>query len=660
MEENRNVEDNNIEHKNPSVEEETKEVDNPPIAKEIKEEKQDLAPVKNGKPGLIAALVLIVAVLGVALAYVLIFGLSGDKKDDKPTPTPIPQMTSGPVVTPDVTPSATTIPTDNIVEGELTVYERVEDGSLTIEKEKSDWAIPAFTIKTNSNNSEVLAVDGESFVLYRDGDIYLYNSKTKKSEKVNIDSNYKGYAIFSNEAGNKIIGIAYINSNETVGYYNVSLNKKLYDGKYKFYNMNQGSDYEAYYDNLNYTFNQINDSKIVIIDQKKVLLLDSTKEKVELSTEYDEGVVSPPYYATYKSGNKNIYTLESCVTEYCGIGTIYNDQFKEIYSGEVSVDLTSFYNEIVYLAERKESDKYAIKKIDLTGKNISSTDINGEIYMVYNNYAVYNKDSTIVVGNIDNNEIKEITKFESEWNFNEYESGYYTRKQLDNLGEKNKQEGLYIIIEYPDKDANGNYGMEYCYTPNKQLIEYPIKQEMGGRAKPVLYLYPEKETNVTVTFAHPEYLTTTYPKYINSWNVKVSPNGDMKDEDGKYYYALYWDEKRYNEATFHEGFYVESKDAIKFLEEKLSIIGLSDKERNEFIMYWLPVMEANKKNLVYFELTEERELGNKLIITPKPDSLLRVSIHIKKVNEKVSIKEQKLPTFKRIGFTAVEWGGMTY
>ena len=134
----------------------------------------------------------------------------------------------------------------------------------------------------------------------------------------------------------------------------------------------------------------------------------------------------------------------------------------------------------------------------------------------------------------------------------------------------------------------------------------------------------------------------------------------MKDKDGKYYYALYWDEKRYNEVDFHEGFYVEGKNAIKFLEEKLTYIGLNDKERNEFIMYWLPIMEKNGKNLIYFELTEEREANNKLMITPKPDSLLRVSIHIKKVNEKTNIKEQKLPTFKRTGFTAVEWGGMTY
>ena len=71
-------------------------------------------------------------------------------------------------------------------------------------------------------------------------------------------------------------------------------------------------------------------------------------------------------------------------------------------------------------------------------------------------------------------------------------------------------------------------------------------------------------------------------------------------------------------------------------------------------------MENNKKNLVYFELTNEREQYNRLNIEPKPDSLLRVNIHIKKVNEKVQIPKQKLTSFNRYGFTVVEWGGMTY
>lgn len=176
--------------------------------------------------------------------------------------------------------------------------------------------------------------------------------------------------------------------------------------------------------------------------------------------------------------------------------------------------------------------------------------------------------------------------------------------------------------------------------------------------KPVLYLYPENDnTEIKVSFEHPENLTVTYPKYNTEWVVTANSNGDLYDQNGKYYYALYWEESNAIDVDFSEGFYVTKDNAIEFLEEKLTIISLNDRERNEFIMYWLPILEENEQSLVYFELTESREAINKLIIEPKPDSLLRVSMHVKKVNKKVDIKEQTLPTFKRVGFVAVEWGG---
>lgn len=175
--------------------------------------------------------------------------------------------------------------------------------------------------------------------------------------------------------------------------------------------------------------------------------------------------------------------------------------------------------------------------------------------------------------------------------------------------------------------------------------------------KPILYMYPVIDMNVTVKIEHPELLLTTYPKYNDGWNVHVLKDGSIYDSDNKYYYALYWDENNINKIDFNEGFYVTKDNAIDFLEDKLSIIGLNDRERNEFIMYWLPKLEDNGKSLVYFELTNERELNNRLIINPKPDSMLRINMHIKKVNKKISIKEQKLNTFVRHGFSVIEWGG---
>ena len=63
---------------------------------------------------------------------------------------------------------------------------------------------------------------------------------------------------------------------------------------------------------------------------------------------------------------------------------------------------------------------------------------------------------------------------------------------------------------------------------------------------------------------------------------------------------------------------------------------------------------------VYFELTEELQKQNELIITPQPDTLIRIRMHIKQVEKETKIKEQQLVKQERIGYTAVEWGGVIH
>ena len=174
--------------------------------------------------------------------------------------------------------------------------------------------------------------------------------------------------------------------------------------------------------------------------------------------------------------------------------------------------------------------------------------------------------------------------------------------------------------------------------------------------KPIIYLYPEKKTLVTVKLGYPNNLTTTYPKYKNEWKVLANPNGDLKDENNTYY-GLYWEGYNVINPSFEDGFIVKGKDAINFLEEKLTILGLNYKERNEFIIYWLPKLENNKYNLIRFETMENINKNMPLEITPKPDTIIRVLMEYKPLNEKISIKKQKLSTPKRRGFTVVEWGG---
>jgi hypothetical protein len=176
--------------------------------------------------------------------------------------------------------------------------------------------------------------------------------------------------------------------------------------------------------------------------------------------------------------------------------------------------------------------------------------------------------------------------------------------------------------------------------------------------KPVIYIYPNKEMKVNVKLGNSSLLTTTYPKYNNGWNVVATPNGNLYDKKtNKNYYALYWEGRDYNAKIKKDGFVVKGSDTIKFLEEKLTILGLSERETNEFMMYWLPKLENNKYNYIRFSTEEEINNYMPLEINPKPETLIRVVMTYKPLDKKIEVEEQQLLSKQRVGYTVVEWGG---
>ena len=175
--------------------------------------------------------------------------------------------------------------------------------------------------------------------------------------------------------------------------------------------------------------------------------------------------------------------------------------------------------------------------------------------------------------------------------------------------------------------------------------------------KPIIYLYPESDMNIDISFKDPSKLTTSYPKYINGWSVLAHKDGNIT-YNNKNYYALYYEAN--NSIVFKkqdDGFVVAKNDLIPFLEEKLSILGLNEREANEFIVYWLPILEENDYNYIRFATTDEVENNIPLEINPAPTSLIRVLMTYKGVEKNTKVKEQVLERKVRTGYTVVEWGG---
>ena len=183
---------------------------------------------------------------------------------------------------------------------------------------------------------------------------------------------------------------------------------------------------------------------------------------------------------------------------------------------------------------------------------------------------------------------------------------------------------------------------------------WPLEEQYTE--KPVIYLYPEAETDVTVRLDYAGDLTCTYPAYDGAWRVAAAPDGTLTDESGQTYRYLYWEGTDNVQYDFSEGFCVPGSETAAFLEDALAQLGLTRAEANEFIIYWLPQMEQNAYNLISFQSDAYTDAA-KLAITPQPDTLLRVFMAWKPLTSAVEISPQPLTAPERTGFTAVEWGG---
>lgn len=175
-------------------------------------------------------------------------------------------------------------------------------------------------------------------------------------------------------------------------------------------------------------------------------------------------------------------------------------------------------------------------------------------------------------------------------------------------------------------------------------------------AKPVIYLYPEQEIEVSVQLDYDGELTCTYPAYEDGWSVTAQPDGTLTDEAGKQYSYLFWEGETDIEYDMSRGFVVKGSDTAEFLQEKLSYLGLTPREYNEFIVYWLPKMQDHPYNLIAFQ-QEAYTDSAALTITPQPDSILRVFMAYQPLEQPEEIEEQVLAPFAREGFAVVEWGG---
>jgi hypothetical protein len=180
--------------------------------------------------------------------------------------------------------------------------------------------------------------------------------------------------------------------------------------------------------------------------------------------------------------------------------------------------------------------------------------------------------------------------------------------------------------------------------------------------KPVIYLYPETDQEVSVKVFPGKGLSITDPEYKDGWNVLARKNGELINlEDQKKYPYLFWEGAGdvYYE-TPKQGFTVTKENLDSFFDEKLEKLGMIGKEIADFKEFWIPEMLKENKPYYFVTFLSKRFIDQNapLVIHPKPDSIIRVLMDFRGLDKPEKFSQPKIVTPERKGFTVVEWGGM--
>ena len=180
----------------------------------------------------------------------------------------------------------------------------------------------------------------------------------------------------------------------------------------------------------------------------------------------------------------------------------------------------------------------------------------------------------------------------------------------------------------------------------------------GGCGKPVVYLYPTHTQTVNVSVGAD--VQVSEPLYgAHGWQgVTAHPDGSLVYQ-GYAYPNLYLEGQGHGEyPVIDSGTVVASKDAVATIQRQLKEQGINAQETRDFLTYWQPRLPNSPYVLLtWFDTKQMNELAP-LSIAPRPTTTIRVFLDFQGLNAPVTIPGQHFNAPKRVGFTAVEWGGL--
>ena len=199
------------------------------------------------------------------------------------------------------------------------------------------------------------------------------------------------------------------------------------------------------------------------------------------------------------------------------------------------------------------------------------------------------------------------------------------------------------------------------YDPFGRLIRFNNEEFLPPHiCEPIIYLYPQTKQRISISFNKIVNIYNSTPEYRNGWNIIADKTGKIiNSSDGKSYPYLFWEGWSLIFPIQSKGFVVKQSEVSNFLAETLTKLGLSFKEKNDFMEAWLPYFSNSPYYFITFLDQNVIDKIAPLQISPKPDTVIRVLMDVKPLEKPIVVEKQKLKQApQRKGFTVVEWGGL--
>jgi hypothetical protein len=181
---------------------------------------------------------------------------------------------------------------------------------------------------------------------------------------------------------------------------------------------------------------------------------------------------------------------------------------------------------------------------------------------------------------------------------------------------------------------------------------------MAECGKPVIYLYPTTDTQVTVKVAAD--ITQSEPTYpVSGWTVLAKPSGQLIYQT-KSYPNLFWEGKGhgfYPDKSAY-GTLVTQDKLISTLKSQLTAQGLNSQESADFMEFWTDLLPQDPYVRLTWLNTSEMDRLAPLSVSPAPDTSIRIFLEFEGYSTPVKLIPQNLKSVPRQGFTLVEWGGL--